>query len=347
MVRQGCLQAFVSLRARPAVLLTGVLTAATTNVAAAQTAETVKLATYNVEHFGKMFDQVQMPYRSRNRTELFRDEEDLYEVARTIQLDRLDPDLLAIQECCEQRHLETFNQRWLGGKYAFVKVFPGNTDGQFLGVLAKPGFEPLAVKDRYYREADSVDNPALRAAKAKDRLDRGNLLFPRGPVFVKFRTPGGHVIWVGCTHVKSKYGNNEVVTRWRVRELQRTRAICGELLATGETDLLAIVGDFNDDFGQDRHEKAVGADAVATMLAGQGTQRLTCLTKPLVEADPAKSTYHCQIKPPTYRSFLDHIFVSPALARAARQTYVVDDPIAAAASDHYPVVSVFSLPRKP
>jgi len=306
-------------------------------------AEQVRLATYNIEQFMKMFDQNRMPRRSQNREELFRDEEDLYEVARTIRLGRFDADILGIQECCTQPMLEQFNRRWLGGKYAFVKVFPGNVEGMHVGMLAKAGFEVLEVRDKYYLDKDPVDDSQLRAMRRQEGIAEDRL-FSRGPAFVKFRTPGGSVLWVGCTHAKSKFRNSKAATRWRVRDIQRTRQICGELIAAG-TDKLVMLGDFNDDFGMDEHEKALGVDAVETFLAGRGAEKLLCLTRPLLAKDPSLASYHCQIKPPKYRSFLDHVFVSPALARFVGRTYLVDDPVAAVASDHYPVVTILNLPK--
>jgi endonuclease/exonuclease/phosphatase family metal-dependent hydrolase len=44
------------------------------------------------------------------------------------------------------------------------------------------------------------------------------------------------------------------------------------------------------------------------------------------------------------RSFLDHVFLSPALAEGLKRTIIIDDPIAAVASDHYPVVVEVELP---
>ncbi len=305
----------------------------------------LRIATYNVEHFNRMFDQAAMPPRSRDMTEYFRDDEDLYEVARTIGLASFDADIIGIQECTSQKWLEQFNKEYLRGRYEYVKVFNTNVEGQWLGLLAKPGFKALDVRE-FHKDVDPVREPALRRAKEQAGIWEKNLLFSRGPSFVLLQTPSGQKLWVGVTHVKSKYGNSEAVTKWRIRELQRTREIAGELIAEGATDMLVLLGDFNDDFGLDYHEKAIGEDAIATMLAGKGSESLTCLTRPLVQADPKLSTYHCQIKPPQYRSFIDHIFASPALAKTARRTWVVTDPIAAVASDHYPVVTELRIPAR-
>lgn len=305
---------------------------------------TVRLATYNIEHFMRMFDQIRMPERSRDIGELYDDEEELYEVARVIELPEMQPDILTIQECCSQEMLEWFNREYLDGRYSFVHVFPSNVEGQWVGVMAVAGFEPLEVLS-FADEVDPVDDPQVRGYKDRAGFGEQNALFSRGPGFVLFRTPTGEQLWVGTTHVKSKSGNSEPVTRWRMRELLRTREICGELLARGDSDMLAVMGDFNDDFGLDRYEQALGQDAVALMTEGEGNEQLVSLTWPMVRADPTLATYHCEIKPPTYRSFIDHVFASGALAGRVRDCYVVDAPIAAVASDHYPVVTVVELGR--
>ncbi len=308
----------------------------------AASAERVKVATYNIEHFNKMFDQQMMPERSRERTELFRDEEDIYEVARTIGLDRFDADIIAIQECCSEEMLRYFNERWLDGRYAFVKVFRGNLPGQWLGMIAKPGFEALEVRE-YYKTPDSLRDESVMRVKNGEGLDKENLLFARGPAFVRFRTPGGNEIWVGCTHVKSKYGNSRAVTAWRIREIEATRRICFELAAQTGVEDVAVLGDFNDDFGMDNYERKVGADAVAQMIEPENGKNLICLTKPVYDADPELASYHCKIKPARYRSSIDHIFVTAELAEDAKDTYLIEDPIAEVASDHLPVVTVFEF----
>lgn len=297
--------------------------------------EDVRIATYNVEHFMRLFDQELMPERSRNDTELFRDDEDLYEIAQVMLKPELDADILVIQECCREDVLRRFNEQRLNGLYEYVHVFPTNVDGQWLGVMAKPGFEILEIREDFRNEVDSVNDPRIAGMKDRAGLGERNLLFSRGPGFVKLRTPGGAEFWVGCTHVKSKYGNSEAVTEWRIRELRRTRDICHELASDGTPVIL--LGDFNDDFGMDRHEREAGMDAITCMLEEADNKSLVCVTRPL-SLVPDAATYHCELKPRIYRSFIDHAFATPDLAEKVTSTHVVDSTLAAVASDHYPVV---------
>ncbi len=288
--------------------------------------EQVKVATYNVEHFMKMFDQQRMPERSREMTEFYRDEEDQYEVARVISLPEMDPDIICIQECCDQEMLELFNNEMLKGKYSFVKVFNGNSDSQMLAMMAKKGFEPVKI-DEYYQMKDA------------GYRDGTSDLFGRGPAFVKFETPGGNMLWVGTTHAKSKYNDSANIVKWRARQVDTLREICEKYIEQGDI-YVCLQGDFNDSFGKDKNEEKAGIDAVARAL--EGKHLLKCATKKL--QDSGKNSYHCKIKPPTYRSFLDHVFMSEKLSDRLETIRLIEDPIAEVASDHLPVVMTYNLP---
>ena len=286
--------------------------------------ERIRLATYNIEHFNARFDQLNMPDRSRSREALWADEEDLYEIAATIGLADFDADVIAIQECTEQKNLELFNQRWLKGRYGFVKVFPGNTEGQWIGILVKPGFEVLEVRENDYLQ-----------------MHAGQPVFPRGPGWVKLRSPGGNVMWVGSTHVKSKSGNNAEMTRQRALEIAKHREIIG-LLHADKTPVL-LGGDFNDDFGLDGPERQVGLDAIAQLLAGppEGL-RIRCVTRERLPA--STQTFHGELKGGAFRAFIDHWFVTEDLEPAVKRAWYISDPIAKVASDHLPVLIELELP---
>ena len=321
------------MRYRFNIMLTILLFCVSITFAADAKKETVRVGTWNVEHFFKMFDQEKMPERSRDMTEYYADEEDQYEVAATIKSPSFNPDIIVIQECCDKEMLELFCKKWLTDKFAYINVFKCNSDSQMIGILARPGFKPLSVK-----EYADVKDEVYSAKTGKD-----SKLFSRGPGFVLFQTPQGNKLWVGTTHTKSKYGNSKGVTEWRIRELEKTRQICGQLASGSDTDNLVILGDFNDDFGKDKYENAVGQDAVEVMIKGTGNEKFVCLDEAVWKSNPDIATYHCVIKPPKYRSFLDHIFATPSLAKCVKQTVVIDESIAYVASDHLPLLAVFEL----
>src|SRR5690242_6191714 len=173
--------------------------------ACAAGAETVTVATYNVEHFenhflgfklGKMKDAKQPgPFQEAVDALKHSNDKENWEVARVITHKAFNPDILVIEEGCTQDNLTYFNHRWLHDGYGTVIQFPSNTDrDQHLCMLLKPGFEILQKHDEYHLEKDTGGN------------ERGNLLFARGPVFCLIQTPAGYKFWVGVTHQKSKYG---------------------------------------------------------------------------------------------------------------------------------------------
>ena len=171
--------------------------------------EEIVVATYNIERFHEHFSATTQPSGDRELTRRLRADadKDNWMVSEVILDPNLNPDILCIEECCEQPELEKFNKEWLKGAYETAIVFPTNTDRhQTLGMMLKPGFKVLERKDQYYLEPDPVGN------------ERGGRLFARGPAFALIQTPGGYKFWLGLTHVKSKSGNSLDVTKWRLRE---------------------------------------------------------------------------------------------------------------------------------
>ena len=288
----------------------------------------LRIATYNIENMMMLFDQHRMPERSRNRTEMFRDEEDLFEIAAVTALPDMDADIICIQESCDEAMLRLFNERWLHGRYAMVRAFRGNTDGQFLAMLARPGLEVLDVRE-YFEDLDS--QPGL----TDDNNDAPARLFNRGPAFVKFRDEAGRVFWVGTVHLKSKWNDSPAAARWRVRMMARLRDICHELAA--DAPMVAVAGDFNDSFGQDRIEREIDTDAITHMLTPVDDRTLHSVTRGLAADNPQLGTWHGAIKP-SAPSFIDHIFMTTHMAEHVTDVWVVQNPIALVASDHLPVV---------
>jgi len=298
----------------------------------------IRIVTWNIERMDAMFDQVRQPDRTRDRYELWDDEEDKLEVQLVLDMKTVDPDILVIQESCDQEMLERFNEKWLEGRYAYVKAFKSNSPGQWVAVMAKPGFEALEVR-QYADEVDPVDDSRLRWVK-NNSYGGGNPLFPRGPGFVKFKTPAGKTLWVGSTHIKSKGRNSKSATLWRARQIERLREICGELAK--DTPMVYLGGDFNDNFGLDDLEKRVDRDAVAVMLQGEGPEKMLSPTRRLELQDDDLVTYHSKLKPfdPV---LIDHVFLTPALDKHLTDARIIDAPIAYPASDHLPVVITLNL----
>src|SRR5205085_1963142 len=138
-------------------------------------AQTITVATYNVERFAEHFEGYHastQPVGKADETKplvddlkLVNDKEN-WMVAETILDPKFNPDILVIEEGCDQNDLNYFNDHWLHKAYKVDLVLPTNTDRhQNLCILIKDGFKILDKKDKYYLEKDPVGN------------ERGNRLF--------------------------------------------------------------------------------------------------------------------------------------------------------------------------
>jgi endonuclease/exonuclease/phosphatase family metal-dependent hydrolase len=296
-------------------------------------AETITVATYNVEHFANHFDGHRLgklkeakddgPLKEAVEELKKANDEDNWEVATVITAHQFDPDILVIEEGCGQDDLDYFNHRWMHDAYETHIVFPTNTDrDQNLCMLMKPGFKILERRDKYHLEKDTVANV------------RGEHLFARGPAFCKVQTPGGYTFWVGVTHQKSKSGNSLDVTAWRNREAVRTHAIMKELQAAGPDDVM-LLGDMNDEVGEDEYEKdpKSGGDSIAN-LVGPASDNFVLVTKQLAESKAISFGGYWN---PKYRSMIDHVIVTPSMKDQIEDVQIYHGYLAAVASDHYPV----------
>lgn len=328
-------------------------------------AEEITLATYNVEYFNNHFLAHEMtsatvaqdPAGKEMLTELRKkNDEDNWETAEVILDPKFNPDILVIEEGCNQKDLEYFNHRWLHDAYETVIQFPTNTTKkQNLDLLMKKGFKILDRKDQYYLEPDPIGN------------ERGGRLFARGPAFVKVQTPAGKVMWVGVTHMKSKSlgpaapraaraaapaededGNSTTagtsesqevrqrkvdITKWRNREAVRTHAIIKELEKAGPSDVI-LLGDMNDSVGLDRYEGEGGGDAIMN-LVGAPADGLELVTKPL--ADQKQISFHGYWRT-GFRELIDHVIVTPSLKGKVQEVRIINEGLAKVSSDHFPVV---------
>lgn len=307
-------------------------------------AEQIRIATYNIENWRFRFDvrellewaKTQPQSEQLNqliRSERNQDDEDNWEIAETIRSPGVNADILVFQEGCNQEDLEYFNKRWLNGMYATVRVFKTNTGrGQNTGILLKPGFELLEVREDYHLEKDSVSKDWMKSGDdAEESVVRENRLFARGPAFAKIKSPNGYVFWVGTNHQKSKSGNNVQVAAWRLREAKRTQQIITELARDG-TDVV-FGGDMNDELGIQEFETEAGGDAIAA-LAGSPSQTILA-TRVLAEKGEISFGGYWRDR---YRSLIDHFVVSASLKDRIVDVHVYRDGLAPAASDHYPVV---------
>lgn len=286
-------------------------------------AETITVATYNIELFQKHFTPSTQPIKDE---ELSRDLRNLYDrenwaLAQTILHPSFNPDVIVIEECCGQEELEKFNERWLGKAFETVKVFPTNSDrDQSLAMMLKPGFKIVEQKSDYHKEPDTAQN------------DRGLRLFARGPSFCLVQSPSGYKFWVGVTHQKSKRQENAEQAKWRLREAKRTHEIMKELQKQGPTDVM-LLGDMNDEYGYNEFELEAGGDSIGSLL-GAKSDGFVLATKPLVDAGVASFGGFWRTD---HRTLIDHIIMTPSMKDQVLEVKCFQQGLACMASDHYPV----------
>ncbi|HWP39304.1 MAG TPA: hypothetical protein VNL70_00160, partial [Tepidisphaeraceae bacterium] len=103
-------------------------------------AEQITLATYNIENFREHFLGHKLSTsrpswlasddpQARELIDALRyqNDEENWEIAQVILDPQFNPDVLVIQEGCEQKDLEYFNKRWLNNAYETLIVFSSNT----------------------------------------------------------------------------------------------------------------------------------------------------------------------------------------------------------------------------
>lgn len=312
--------------------------------------EEVRFVTYNVELWQQRFDARKIAALAKTMP----DNKDLAELAKkdkdwddhanwevsTVMLDpKLSPDILMFEEGCDADNLKYFNHRWLKDAFATLMVFPTNTGrDQNIGMMLKPGFKVLKVDDDYYKEKDPVAKPFLTPGDG-EAGPKGDMLFARGPAFVLIQTPGGHTLWVGMNHQKSKHGNSLDVAKWRNREASRIHELIMDHIKTGPADVV-FGGDMNDELGAQEFETEAGGDSIEKIV-GPAADKIFMATRKLAEANSVSFGGYFNDR---YRSMIDHFFVSDSLKDDVASVSIFKDGLAPAASDHYPVLMVLKLP---
>ncbi len=302
-----------------------------TNVAAASTVEAdplksrsavpakaparITLGAYNVQNF---FDTHNDPY---NGDEVMtpKDEASLAKLAEVIAA--TDADFLGICEMEKMGALAEFvNDRLPDQNYKFVHVTERiGMRGINNGFLSRVRPGPITVH---------------RFAQLKGPTGR-TWPFARDLLHVQIQPDeGAATVHVFVVHLKSKRDgkNDPKSTKWRTAEAMAISKIVREMLAKNPSELIAVVGDFND---------TPGSKPIDTLTAGGP------IDGPLTPAlahlpDEQRITY---LRPP-FRSQIDYIMVSPALAKCyvPGSAKVVNVEGMIDASDHAPVVASFDVP---
>lgn len=279
-------------------------------------AETLTVATYNVENYGTANRVTEDGFRRD-----YPKPEAEKAALRTV-LRQLDADILILQEVGPQAYLDEL-QRDLtteGVTYPYAKLIEGNDADRHLALLSR--WPPKSV----------VSHAELEARYFNDRVK-----VKRGALEARFVIGGAELVIWGV-HLKSRFTDRPDDPSSALRRAAEATAVRDAVLRAfpdpSATNLL-IAGDFNDT----KSSKAV------KLLEKRGK---LAVVKLLPVADSrGESWTHAYHRDDTYTR-VDHVLVSSALLPRVRdgRGRIFDRPETKQASDHRPVVVTLDFPDK-
>ncbi|MCP4591311.1 MAG: endonuclease/exonuclease/phosphatase family protein [bacterium] len=269
---------------------------------------TVTIASYNILN---LFDDQDDPYHPDEGTPP-KPAAQLQKLAETFRA--LNADVVALQEVENRGILEQFNRTLLAGLgYEHVVLFEGN-DKRGIDVAVLSRLPVGAVTS--YRHI-GYQNPDGQPARFRRDLLRVRILPPDAQSFDIF-----------VMHLKSKRGG-DAATNVRVGEAAAAREVLDDVLRADPDACFVFCGDLNDTFD---------SSAVRT-LVGSGPTVLKAFFDELSEDQ--HPTYNRE----PYRSMIDFILCSPAMARrhVTGSHRVLAGTVESSGSDHNPVVDQFKM----
>lgn len=268
---------------------------------------TATIATYNVLN---LFDAHDDPYHDDEGTPQ-KPREELQKLAETIR--KVNADVLALEEVENRGILEDFNRAMLGDLgYEHVVCIESN-DGRGIDCAVLSRFPVGPVTSYRHLRFDDT-----RGGKTRFRRDL---------LRVRIEPPNATAFDVYVVHLKSKRGG-DTTEHVRMAETGAIRRILDEELARDADARFVLCGDFNDTWDSNPIKQ----------LRGSGAGELKAFVTEIPKDTP---TYN---KAP-YRTMIDFIFCSPAMARqyVAKSIHVVEGSVATSGSDHNPVVMKFNV----
>lgn len=271
-------------------------------------AGTMTIATFNILN---LFDSMDDPYHQDERAnaKLW---EDMERLAGHIH--QIDADILVLEEVENRGYLDQFNRALLADLgYRHVVLIEGNDKrGIDVAVLSRIPVGPVT---------------SYRHLRFPDENGR-EMYFRRDLLQVRIEPDKGRPFDVLAVHLKSQYGGerSDVI---RLGEARMLRRVVDGLLAEDSGARLIVCGDFNDE---------IGSPTLQTIL-GEGENKLASFfdDHPLAE----RITYNQE----PYRSMVDFILASPAMAKSYEQgSYrIFPGSPAKTGSDHNAVVARFRI----
>lgn len=276
---------------------------------------TFTLTTYNVENFNDVFDD---PYTQDEGTRV-KPRPDIERVARLI--DQIDPDVIGVQEVENAEVLTAMVQELMPAKrYDYIVTTQTNgSRGMTVGMISRKPI--ISMTSHRFRDL---------TLPGEDRTWR----FARDLMEVKLQAGPARVLTLFIVHFKSKYdsADDKNSVKWRLAEATMARKIIEEAATRDPDGWYAIIGDFND---------TPDSPTVKAFLdpLPNGKPLLIDVHKNVSES--SRVTY---LRPP-YRSTIDYILVSPAMAKqlVKGSAEVITSESMLGGSDHAPVIAKFNL----
>ena len=285
-------------------------------VSSAGVAESLTVATYNVENYGMADRMTEAGFR-KDYPKPESEKAALRQVIR-----RMDVDVLMVQEMGARSHLDEL-QRDLkrdGLDYPHVALLAGPDADRHVAVLSKRAF--TTVKSHAALEFSYFG--------AKEKVKRGLLE-------IGIATSAGELTLFGV-HLKSRFTDRPDDPRSVLRREGEALAVRDAVLTRFPepgTSRFLILGDFNDDKSSKTLERFVHRGAV----------RISELLQ--IADSHGESWTHFYKKEDTF-SRVDHVLISPGLQSAVREHkgVIEDGPGVRDASDHRPVRLTLDFPDK-
>lgn len=272
-------------------------------------AGTIRIATFNVEN---LFDNSDDPYTNDDSAEP-KPRPKLEQLAASIRT--LQADVLALQEVESRGYLERFVEVFLADQgYRHIVQFEGNDiRGIDVALLSK-----LAI-------GKVVSHRHLSFQGADGKPQR----FSRDVLTVEIQPTTGRPFEVWVLHLKSNSDGRQYAEPVRLAEAAEVRRLLNERLSTVPQPRIVVCGDLNDTPESETVKSLTGEGAAALQSAWQEI--------PTTE----QISYHRE----PYRSLIDFIFWSPALAGdfVPKSYRVIAQTTGEPGSDHFPVVAEFEI----
>lgn len=283
--------------------------------AQAQQAKQITIASYNVKNFFDVFDD---PYME-DEDNAVKPRADIEALARAIR--SLDADVIALQEVENDHVIKAMVDAYLrdAGYKHIVASYTNSGRGIRLVVISKL---PVASVTSYHQRELSLPDDERRWHFARD-------LFR-----VQVQVNDVRNLDLFVVHFKSKISSkgDPDSAAWRLAEATMARSIIDGILQSDPGGWLAIVGDFNDT----PETKTIAA------FTDWGPLRTPGLTDVHADRTPERRITYLH-KP--YRSTIDYILVSPALAKRyiSNSSRVLTDEDLLSGSDHAPIAASFNI----